>query len=632
VTSLFDTVGSLLDSRAFGLLPDFLQSGARKLYNSIRSLWDSIRDFWTDLWKRLTSFIQELLASIESFVRQVVSYAIDGVIATVKTLKEVYDFVHLLVTDPEAVVRPLIDHLAGKIQTEAPPKAEEVAHQKMAEALASRQSAAPSVTKIQRSPAEAETRTTTSRDEVNDALVRALRDQWALLDFRKMLWDTFVNMFWPPATIRAIGHEFYELWTKDWAAAVDSLFLPRNVFDDFWGFLHDVWSNILILLDFPLALWRRLNNILTVLMGYVTIILVIVGAVGGAIVGNVPGALAGAWAGLQLAWAIGEALFLSFLLAEGTSALKAFLDLFTALQTQEQKKRDYLQIAASTIGIGIAIVIALLFGLLGRIASEVVALIKAKGKVPSLPPARQTVRVPGLVEAIDPAVAPKGYTFTDTISKGATEIEIKTSVTAPDGTSGTMSRGLNPTTGEFVFHYAFLDRIPKDLRMVPTTPEMLPGKGTPLETYMTLRQLKLLQNEAGIASGPRGFFGTQPRKVVMSTIINKRTIAELAALERGGALINDAVISTHSVQYANNTIVQGGGRIAKAEVTGGYRTAASNELSPAELTQYKIPADYELLTGFEIELDIVPADSPVPAAQKGKTPLIPPPPVKKDED
>ena len=60
------------------------------------------------------------------------------------------------------------------------------------------------------------------------------------------------------------------------------------------GFFHDLWSNILILLDFPLALWRRLNTVLMLLMGYVTIILVIVGAVGGAIVGNVPGAIAGA--------------------------------------------------------------------------------------------------------------------------------------------------------------------------------------------------------------------------------------------------------------------------------------------------------------------------------------------------
>ena len=83
-------------------------------------------------------------------------------------------------------------------------------------------------------------------------------------------------------------------------------------------------------------------------------------------------------AGLKLALAIGEALFVSFLLAESISALKAFLDLFTARQTQKDKDRDYLQIAGSTIGIGIAIVLAVIFALLGSLVSRIVAAIKAR--------------------------------------------------------------------------------------------------------------------------------------------------------------------------------------------------------------------------------------------------------------
>jgi hypothetical protein len=198
-----------------------------------------------------------------------------------------------------------------------------------------------------------------------------------------MLWDTVVNMFWPPATIRAIGHEFYELWNTDWKNTADSLFAPRNIFDDFVGFWHDVWSNFLVLLDFPLALWRRLNSILMLLMGYVTILLVLVGFIGGAIAGGLPGALAGAAAGFELAEAIGEALFVSFLLAESTSALKAFLDLYTARQTDQEKQRDYVQISGSTIGIGIAIVIAILFSLLGDLVRDIVG--RIKGGRPKLP-------------------------------------------------------------------------------------------------------------------------------------------------------------------------------------------------------------------------------------------------------
>ncbi|MFZ3383025.1 MAG: DUF4157 domain-containing protein [Candidatus Methanoperedens sp.] len=393
VTSLFDTVGSLIDSRIFRLLPDFMQTAARYLYNAVWSLWESIRDFWTDFWKRLTTFIHDLLASIESFVKQIISYTINKVISIVKTLKEVYDFVTLFVNDPEAVIGPIIDQIAGKIESEAPGKAKEVAQQKMNEALSKGQASASAGGIIQRKPDGKIVRSTATRDEVNDALELKFADKWGELKaigIRKMVWDTIVNMFWPPATIRAIGHEFYELWNTDWANAVNSLFLPRNIFDDFGGFFHDLWSNFLILLDFPLALWRRLNNILMLLMGYVTIILVLVGFVGGGIAGggafSVPAAFAGAWAGLQLAAALGYGLFISFILAESSSALKAFLDLYTARQTMREKDLDYLQITASSIGMGIAIVIAIIFFLLSRFASAVVAAIKGLKTPRALPP------------------------------------------------------------------------------------------------------------------------------------------------------------------------------------------------------------------------------------------------------
>jgi hypothetical protein len=391
VTSLFSAVGGLLDSAPFKLLPDFLQDAARSLYASVRSLWTSIQAFWTDFWKRLTSYVRDLLESVEGFVQKIMSYAIDSVIATVKTLKEVYDFVKLFVTDPEAVIEPVIASLADKIRSEAPGKAREVAQEKMTEAMASARPPRSSSTVIQRSPDGASKsadrvaiRSTATRAEVNKGLEDTLADQWAALvrDIPEMLWKTFKNTFWPPDTIRAIGHEFYELWDADWKSAADSLFLPRNIFDDFAGFWHDVWSNLLVLLDFPLALWRRLNSILMLLMGYVSILLIVVGAVGGFAVGNMPGALAGATAGFKLALAVGEALFWSFVLAESSSALKAFLDLFTARQTQQAKDRDYLQIAGSVIGAGIAVVIRLLFSLLGRFAREVVRRIKPRGGSP----------------------------------------------------------------------------------------------------------------------------------------------------------------------------------------------------------------------------------------------------------
>ncbi len=136
VNWLFDKVGSLLDSRVFELLPASLQSAARGLYKTLRTLWESIRDFWNDFWQQLTSFIQNLLASIERFVNRIISFAIHEVITIVKSLKEVWDFVQRFIDNPEAVMRPIIDQLAGMLEAQVPGKAREVAQQKMNEALA----------------------------------------------------------------------------------------------------------------------------------------------------------------------------------------------------------------------------------------------------------------------------------------------------------------------------------------------------------------------------------------------------------------------------------------------------------------------------------------------------------------
>lgn len=386
ITSLFDKVGALLNSRPFKLLPDFLIDSARSLYNKIRSLWETIRNFWNDFWQRFNAFVNELLQTIENFVNRIISYAINGLITIVKTLKEVYEYVKLFVDDPEAAIEPIIDQIATKIQTEAPGKAKEVAREKLDEAYSGMQASGPVSGVIQRQAKSEIKRRTATRDEVNAGLEQQLGEQFGKLDFSTLLWETIKNLFWPPATIKAIGHEFYELWNTDWANAVNSFFMPRNIFDDFSGFFHDIWSNILIVLDFPWALWRRLNSVLMLLIGYITIILILVGLVGGAIAGGPPGALAGAIAGAKLAFVLGEALFLSYILAEASYALKLFLDLFTARQTKDERDRDIVQIAGSTIGMGIAIVVALLFFLLGSLVSRIAAFIKSKAtKVPAPP-------------------------------------------------------------------------------------------------------------------------------------------------------------------------------------------------------------------------------------------------------
>jgi hypothetical protein len=150
--------------------------------------------------------------------------------------------------------------------------------------------------------------------------------------------------------------------------------------------------------------------------------------------------------------------------------------------------------------------------------------------------------------------------------------------------------------------------------MVPTAPEMLPGKGTPLETYMTMRQMRILERTAGAAF-------TGPRSVHMSTIVNQRTVLELARLESQRVPVNEAILRTHSVQYANNSIVQSGGRIAGARVSGGSTFPASRRYTPQQLADYGIDPAQEVRFGFDIDLDVVPATTPAGPPPPGGLPV-----------
>ncbi|MBL7696586.1 MAG: DUF4157 domain-containing protein, partial [Chitinophagaceae bacterium] len=218
VDTLFASVGGLINNWLFRKLPDFMQEAARALYEKVKALWQTIRDFWMELWERLTKFVNDLLKSIESFVERVIAYAIDTVINTVKWLRETYDYIQRFIDDPEGTLKPVVDAMVSKIRTEGPPKGDSVRQEKTAEAYAQSQAKKSGANgTIQRAPAGKVERSTASLDEVGEGLIAEMVNQWNTLDFGKLVWEGLKNAVYPPATIKAIGHEFYELWNTDWA-------------------------------------------------------------------------------------------------------------------------------------------------------------------------------------------------------------------------------------------------------------------------------------------------------------------------------------------------------------------------------------------------------------------------------
>lgn len=319
-------------------------------------------------------------------------------------------------------------------------------------------------------------------------------------------------------------------------------------------------------------------------------------------------ALVGAAAGAAMALGVGVIIGLGL---EGIAAvaavmgLSAVIGIVVNLATEQRWDKGLLA------NLLLAWLFQRIFGAKGRKGAE---------EAPPKPPGRTTEKVPGLYEGIDPATKPSGWVFDDVVTTFPEEVMVRTDVTAPDGTTGHIIRGRNPATGEFIQHEAFLDRIPSDVRWIPTSPEMVPGRGTPLESYLTLRQMKMLE---GLGAGTGAFTG--PRVVKLSTIINVETCLKLAADVKGGTPANQAVLNTHSVQYASNSIIQTGGKIASAKVEGGFnRPAGSIGASAEQLTKYGIAPTEEVLFFFDITLDVVPA-TPPPAPVKGPRVHVPVP-------
>lgn len=373
IDNIFGTIEGLFDNVAFDLLPSGIQERARSLFSGLRALWTQFTSFWTDLWQRLTSLIQEILAAVRSFADNVIGFAIDRVISMVRSLKEVYDYFTKLFADPQATIQPFLDQIAAKLDAEAPGRAETLGNDLAKEHYPGGAAQEGDSGTVQRVPIDAEERRTATLDEVGSGIVYYISRAWAELDLKKLLWTTVVNMFWPPATIRAIFNQFNQLWYDDWATTVDNLYIPRNFFDDPLGCLHDIWSNFLILLDFPLALWRRLNYVVGLLIGYVAIIVILVemvlGGIAAAEVGVVPGIVAGFFAGVATMAPFGELLMTSFLAAESATVIISLIRLYTARQLCEKRQIDILTSVASFIAMGVALVLQALMALLAELVT-----------------------------------------------------------------------------------------------------------------------------------------------------------------------------------------------------------------------------------------------------------------------
>jgi hypothetical protein len=175
------------------------------------------------------------------------------------------------------------------------------------------------------------------------------------------------------------------------------------------------------------------------------------------------------------------------------------------------------------------------------------------GVVGSTRPARVSEPIQAVWDGIKADSIPDGWTLRDVVTQEGNVKVISTHVEV-NGKRGWIERAYDPTTKTFEMRNAFLEDVPT---WIKDGAPMVENKGTPTVTWLSLRQMKVL-----------GVDYAAPKTVKMSTIQNIKAIIQLAVLRARGVDVNQAVLKTHSVQYAETTIIQSGMRVKEAKVKG----------------------------------------------------------------
>jgi hypothetical protein len=184
-----------------------------------------------------------------------------------------------------------------------------------------------------------------------------------------------------------------------------------------------------------------------------------------------------------------------------------------------------------------------------------------------------------------------------------------TTVVQSGSDSGHVTRSYDPATRQLIMEEAFLDKIPAAQQWVDVN-----GQRMRLQTYLTLRQMRALG--AG--------FG-ELKTVKMSTIQNALAVMQLDQALKAGTPLDQAVLQTHSVQYAQRTLIPAGEKIVGAKVEGGTRTPIDVMLSHYEARDPSLRPKYDsmlqtyglkrsdvVLWNYDIYLDVQSVAMPSP--------------------
>jgi hypothetical protein len=362
-TSLLNRLSGLTENWMFRKLPDALQRIAFSAIDRLKSLWKSINDGWTALFGKIKAWIDGALDTVFSFVRRVLSFGVNVVIAGIVEFGKIVLFLKDLFSNPQKYVALLATRTV---------KAFDGVESRFAGVIGQyfggAKTAAPAqavTTKVQRSPGPegpAETRRSATWGEIGDGIAEVMGKKWQEFKSNPMaivtglLMDMILPIVGNVKDIVQLFSDIKKIVTGPLSA----------------GSLEELWTSLLQILDIPILIYQ---TVVSILMRTLMLPLIVATFIPHPLVKGI-------------AAAVGYGLLAAFVQAEVANLGHKLLLLKTGSTTAAQKHEAYNRIADSLIALAMTAVIIVVMIILHFIANIMKGVYNfVKGKVFRVKPA-----------------------------------------------------------------------------------------------------------------------------------------------------------------------------------------------------------------------------------------------------
>jgi hypothetical protein len=337
-------LSGLLGNFLFKRLPNFMQRAARIAVDGLKFLWQTISDAWTALYNQIKSWVDSAIDAVAGFVRKVLSFAIDGVIAAIVKFGQLVVFLKDFFADPQKYISILANRCVQAFDG-VESRFAGVVSQYFGSAKAAPSPTAAAVAvpiRVQRSPvsrASAEPRTSATWGEIGEGIAEMMGKKWQAFKANKL---TVITGLLRELVIPIVGN--VEDVIKLFHDIKNIVTGPLNA-----DSLQDLWTSLLQILDIPILIY---NTAVSILMRTLMLPLLIASFIPVA---------------REIAAAVGYGLLLAFLAGVEFNLVQKMLLLRTGVTVKKQKEDAYNSVADNLIGLAITAVVALLAFLLPAI-------------------------------------------------------------------------------------------------------------------------------------------------------------------------------------------------------------------------------------------------------------------------